>query len=281
MSSCWKLSKGWERNGVEFRVPLAVGLVRGCFLCSLRYGGLSHEHCSPAAQCGNRIEHLKRKRLRASQSSTLMSTESVQPPSAFPLASTSSSTPLSAPPPSTRVMMAEMSSSASHSLVPTEGVGYPASMDGAHCTPQDASFPNASRISGPFDSDQTPPGPVAEPTQTGFWSQPPSQQIWAPTPPTQFVQSVAPPLIQDGSNLRPPSVNSHDNNILSFSGVSGPLNAVSTVSTVTGAAFTMTCPIPYCYFQCQTILDMWRHVTWTHEPKVESVVERVTLGGIS
>ena len=216
MSSCGKLSKGWERNGVQFRVPLAAGLVRGCFLRSLRYGGLNHEHFSPAAQCGNRIQHLKRKRLRrASQSSTLMSKESIHPPPTFPLAS--------------------------HS-------------------------PNASYIPGPPNSDQTLFGLVAEPMQTGFWSQVPSQQTWELTPPTQLT-----PSIQDDFDLRAWPIDSHGNNILSYSEISGPLNTVPIVSSVTGAVFTMTCPVPHCYFQCQTIVDMWKHITWTH---LQYVVER-------
>ena len=236
-------------------------MIRGHFLCLLRYGGLKHKRSSPAMQCSNRVQCLKRR--RASRSPTPMSEESVQPPSASPSASSSSSTPPSGSSPSTRVTVTETSSSASHSPVSVEGIGCSASTDGAHCTPQDASFPIASCISGPFNSDQRIFGVVADPMQTGFWSQVPSQQTWVLTPPTQLTQSIT-PSIQDDSDLKVWPANSHGNNILSYSGISGPPNMVPAVSSVTGAVFTMICLVPHCCFQCQPIVDMWKHVTWTH-----------------
>lgn len=47
--------------------------------------------------------------------------------------------------------------------------------------------------------------------------------------------------------------------------------------------FTMTCPVPHCYYQCQTVTEIWRHITWTHvHPQpgdgIEGIVEKVVLG---
>lgn len=46
--------------------------------------------------------------------------------------------------------------------------------------------------------------------------------------------------------------------------------------------FTMTCPIPHCCYQCQTVVEIWRHITWTHvlpqpEEGIEGIVEKVVL----
>lgn len=47
--------------------------------------------------------------------------------------------------------------------------------------------------------------------------------------------------------------------------------------------FTMTCPVPHCCYQCQTVAEIWRHITWTHvrpqpDSGIEGIVERVVLG---
>ena len=47
--------------------------------------------------------------------------------------------------------------------------------------------------------------------------------------------------------------------------------------------FTMTCPVPHCYYQCQTVAEIWRHITWTHvrpqpDDGIEGIVEKVVLG---
>ena len=122
--------------------------------------------------------------------------------------------------------------------------------------------------------------------QTGYWSELSPQQAWVSTPQTQFAQLVSLPATQDDSDRRPSSVDAHGNNLLSCAGISEALNVVSNTSdAVAGAAFTMTCPIPHCYFQCQTVIDMWKHLTWAHvrpnskESGIESIVERVVLGG--
>jgi len=136
-----------------------------------------------------------------------------------------------------------------------------------------------------FESDPRLFSFVVDPTQTGFWGGLSPQQPWVSTPPTQLVSSVAPPSIQ-GDDRKSSPVDNHGNNLLSRPGLSEPLNAVQTVSdAMAGMAFTMTCPVPHCCFQCQTVLDMWKHVTWTHvrpnskESGIESIVERVVLGG--
>jgi len=223
----------------------------------------------------------------ASPSPTLTFEDAIQSPSASPLSSWHPSTPPSEP--STCVVVAEILPNASHSLVSVEDDRSPASVDSAHHHSQDFPFPQAGCGLGLFESDPRMLGFVADPIQTDFWAGPP-QQAWTSTPPTQFVQNQNPASasILDDSDLRPSNVDSHGNNLLSRSSIFEPLNVVSAASdTMTGAAFTMTCPIPHCYFQCQTILDMWRHVTWTHvrpnskESGIESIVERVVLGGLS
>jgi len=47
--------------------------------------------------------------------------------------------------------------------------------------------------------------------------------------------------------------------------------------------FTMTCPVPHCCYQCQTVVEIWRHITWTHvRPRsgdgIEEIVEKVVIG---
>ena len=220
-----------------------------------------------------------------SPSPTLTFEESVPSPSDSPLSSWNPSTPPSEP--STCVMVAEMLPSTSHSLVSVEGIRSPASSDAAHHQPQEFPFPEPSCGLGLFESDPRILGFIPDPIQTGFWTGLP-QQAWTSASPTQFVQSSTSPSIQDDSDRAPSTVDNHGNNLPSCSSISEPVNVASTASDVmTGAAFTMTCPIPHCYFQCQTVLDMWRHVTWTHvrpnskESGIESIVERVVLGGLS
>ena len=220
-----------------------------------------------------------------SPSSTLTFEESVQSPSTSSLSSWLPSTPPSEP--STCMMVAETLPSASHSLVPVEETGCSTPADGPHHTPQDFPFPEAGCVSGLFESDPRMFGFVPDPIQTSFWGELPSQQTWTSTPPAQLVQCTTPLSIQGDSDRRSSPVEGHVNSLLPCSGISEPLNVASAVSdTLTGAAFTMTCPIPHCYFQCQTVLDMWKHVTWTHvrpnskESGIESIVERVVLGGL-
>jgi len=216
-----------------------------------------------------------------SPSPTLTFEESVQSPSASSLSSWPSTPPSE---PSTCVMLAEILPGTSHPLV--EEIRSPAS-DGAHHQAQVFPFPEPSCELGLFESDPRMLGFVPDPIQTGFWTGLP-QQAWTSASPTQFVQNSTSPSIQDDSDQTPSNVDSHGNNIPSCSSISEPLNVTSATSdAITGAAFTMTCPIPHCYFQCQTVLDMWRHVTWTHvrpnskESGIESIVERVVLGGLS
>lgn len=50
-------------------------------------------------------------------------------------------------------------------------------------------------------------------------------------------------------------------------------------------SFTMTCPVPHCCFQCQAVVEIWRHMTWTHvrphpDEGIEGIVEKVVLGNI-
>ena len=219
-----------------------------------------------------------------SPSPTLTFEESVQSPSASSLSSWHPSTPPSES--STRVMVADILPNTSHSLVSVEETRSPASSASAHQA-QTFPFPEASCGLGLFESDPRMLGFVANPIQTNFWAGVP-QQSWTSTPPTQFVQNPTSPSIRDDSDRGGSTVDSHGDNILPCSSVSEPLNVASTASdAITGAAFTMTCPIPHCYFQCQTVLDVWRHVTWTHvrpnskESGIESIVERVVFGGLS
>jgi hypothetical protein len=49
--------------------------------------------------------------------------------------------------------------------------------------------------------------------------------------------------------------------------------------------FTMTCPVPHCYYQCQAVVEIWRHITWMHvRPQpgngIEGIVEKVVLGDV-
>ena len=176
-----------------------------------------------------------------------------------------------------------MSPSTSHCVVPVEQIGCSASVDGVHHTRQDFPFPGESCVSGLFESD---PGMFGYSTQTVLWGDLPSQQAWTSVP-TQLVQNTASPSVQDNSDRGTSNFDGHGNNLLSCSGISDSLNVAPTVTdAMTGAGFTMTCPIPHCCFQCRAVLDMWRHVTWTHvrpnskESGIESIVERVVLGGL-
>lgn len=165
--------------------------------------------------------------------------------------------------------------------VPSEP--WTASVDGAYHASQNIPFPDASHMSGLVEGDPVMFDFVADQIQTDFWGGPLSQQNWTPTQPTRLVQDPTSSSIQGD-----PDQTVYGNNLLPCLGISGPLNVVRTASDVmAGAAFTMTCPVPHCYFQCQTVLDMWKHITWTHvrpgskESGIEGIVERVVLGGLS
>lgn len=180
--------------------------------------------------------------------------------------------------------MTERLPSASHTLVSVEEVAA----DRPHHATQDFPFPEPSCVPGIFENDPRMFTFVADPIQRGFWGDLPSQQTWTSTPPTQVVQGTTPLSAQSDSDRRSSPVDSHGNNLLPHPEFPEPLSAVSAASdAMMGAAFTMTCPIPHCYFQCQTVLDMWKHVTWTHvrpnskDSGIESIVERVVLGGFS
>jgi hypothetical protein len=206
--------------------------------------------------------------------------EPVHSPSTSSLSSWHPSTPPSES--SICMMAAEAVPNASHSLV--EGIRCSASVDGADH--QHYPFTEASCVSGLYEGDPRMFGFAADPTQTGFWAELPSQQAWISA--THLAQNPTSPSIRGGSDSGSPLVDSHGNNLVPCSRASEPLDVPPAVSdALMGGAFTMTCPIPHCCFQCQTVLDMWRHVTWTHvrpnskESGIESIVERVVLGGLS
>lgn len=185
--------------------------------------------------------------------------------------------------------MTEVLPSTSRPLASAEGIRCPAPVDGVHHhAHQSFPLPEASCGLGLAESDPRMYDFVVDPTRTDFWGGLHSQQAWTSTPPTQFVQNPSSPSIRAGSDRGSSSVDAHGNNLASCSRISEPLNVASTIPDATGGpAFTMTCPIPHCYFQCQAVLGMWRHVTWTHvrpnskESGIESIVERVVLGGLS
>lgn len=219
-------------------------------------------------------------------SSMITFEESIQSPSESSLASWPS-TPPSEPAPTNCVMGANASPRTPHSLVPVEEIRCSAIADGPHGAPPDFPFHEDSCVSGLFENA---PGVLSfgDPIRAGFWGGLPTRQPWTSAPPTQLVQNAAPPSAQDDSGQMSSPVDSHGGNRLSCPGIFEPPSAVQAVSdAMTGAAFTMTCPLPHCYFQCQTILDMWKHVTWTHvrpnskDSGIESIVERVVLGGFS
>lgn len=161
-------------------------------------------------------------------------------------------------------------------------------VDAAHHAPQDFPFPAPNCAPGLFENDSRMFTLVANPIETGFWSELPSQQPWVSTPSTQLAQIAASPSTQCDSDQRSPPVDGNGNDLLSCPGISDALNVVPNLSdAMMGAAFTMTCPIPHCCFQCQTVVDMWKHLTWTHvrpnskESGIENIVECVVLGGSS
>lgn len=155
-----------------------------------------------------------------------------------------------------------------------------------HHATQDFPFPAPNCAPGIFEGDPRMFSLVSNTVQTSFWGDLPSQQHWASTPLTQLAQIVASPSIQCDSDRRSPPVDGNGDDLLSCPGISNQLNVVPSISdAMVEAAFTMTCPIPHCCFQCQTVVDMWKHLTWTHvrpnstESGIESIVERVVLGG--
>lgn len=154
-----------------------------------------------------------------------------------------------------------------------------------HHTTRNFPFPPQNCVPGLLEGDSGVFTLVANPVQTGFWDEEHSQQPWAST---QLAQIAASPQIQCDSDRRPSSVDGNTNDLLSCPGIPNPLDAVPNLSdAIMEAAFTMTCPIPHCCFQCQTVVDMWKHLTWTHvrpnskESGIENIVECVVLGGSS
>lgn len=215
----------------------------------------------------------------ASPSPAFTFDESVRSPSTSSLSSWDPSTPPSETSPSNRAMVMEALSRSSHPLVPV-GVPCSTTADGIHHAPQDFPFSVTDCVHGLYEGDSRMFGFVADPIQ--IWSEIHPQQPWSST------QTVTPPSTNGDSDRRPSSVDAHGSALLSCPGISESLNLVPNISdTAAGAAFTMTCPIPHCYFQCQTVVDMWKHLTWTHvrpnskESGIESIVERVVLSGNS
>ena len=113
--------------------------------------------------------------------------------------------------------------------------------------------------------------PITIPTSTddpaGCWQGaiPPSE-LWKGCPPessivgenVQFYQPSQPLAVRTG----PPAFNNS--------------------STHPQISFTMTCPVPHCCYQCQTAVEIWRHITWAHvHPQpgdgIEGIVEKVVL----
>jgi hypothetical protein len=196
------------------------------------------------------------------------------------------STPPSESSPSSRVMVVQALPTTSYSSVPVEEIACPTTVDESHRhVPQTFSFPPTC-VSGLFESDPRIFGFVADATPTGFWGGISSQKPWIPTPPVQVSQITASPPIQSDSDRSALPAGTRGNGLLPCSGIPEALSVVPNISEgITGPGFTMTCPVPHCYFQCQTTVDMWKHLTWTHvrpnstESGIESIVERVVLGG--
>ena len=176
---------------------------------------------------------------------------------------------------------------ASYASVPVEDITCSTTAGEVHNhSTQPFSFPTPDCVSGLFESDS---GifTVADPIQTDYWTELTSQQPWVSTPLTQPAQIVtsSSPIRCDPVRMTSP-VDDNGTDLLSCPGITNPLNVVPNLSdAMIGTAFTMTCPIPHCYFQCQTVVDMWKHLTWSHvrpnskESGIESIVERVVLGG--
>ena len=152
-----------------------------------------------------------------------------------------------------------------------------------HNVPQDFAFTTPACASGAFESDPRMFNYVADPI---LWGEFPSQQPWASIPSTQVSQAVTSPPIQDHdeSDRRALPVESNDHSLLPCPGIQDTADVITDDGMAEGG-FTLTCPIPHCYFQCQTVAEVWKHLTWTHvrpnskESGIECIVERVVLGG--
>lgn len=64
-----------------------------------------------------------------------------------------------------------------------------------------------------------------------------------------------------------------------------PTHTFDNTSPQPSIPFTMTCPVPHCCYQCQTVVEIWRHITWAHvrpqpDDGIEGIVEKVVLGNV-
>lgn len=227
----------------------------------------------PAIHCRNRLQSLQRTRdaTSASTKEPPNGSDSLPPPS---LSNLSTPAPLSSsgtPIPSTaKTHLPREPPEGKSSAVPL----IPASEGEANCQLELERFPEPPRKEGFLDPPRLQHGfptvicpPTAESvrcwqesiTPTELWKNSPTENptIWENL---QFYQ-------------HPQLLTVHIDPAFSFNNTSPALS------------FTMTCPVPHCCFQCQTVVEIWRHITWSHvrprpDDGIAGIVEKVVLGSV-
>ena len=85
-----------------------------------------------------------------------------------------------------------------------------------------------------------------------------------------------------GISMTGQSVQLYPQVLISHMDPTAPFNNSSSYPLI---PFIMTCPVPHCCYQCQSVVEIWRHITWTHvrpqsDDGTEGIVEKVILGNI-
>lgn len=257
--------------------------LRGAFQ---KYGNKWHTIAStlqgrPAIHCRNRLQSLQRARATVESSANPSSGE---PPSELDSLSSPPSLSFSSPSPSsssghstpsllkTHLPAEEYSQgNTSTALVIPVCDGEPDSRFGLSVppeTPRNETFHISPQV-------LQRPSPVTAPTPTSdpsnFWQESVSlSEFWRDCPPESPFTGECAQLYQ------PPQVL-----IVHVD----PTVPFSNSSPHTPVPFTMTCPVPHCCYQCRTVAEIWRHITWAHvrpqpDDGIEGIVEKVVLGNV-
>ena len=225
-----------------------------------------------AIHCRNRLQSLQRVKAAVEDTVSPPTNEPLSAPEILPSPSLSSFSVPSPPSPSIPLtpplFPGEEPSQGNSSTAPTIPV-YDTGSD-CHLTPEfpPETHPNGSFQISPQVLQHGFPITISTPTDdpTGCWQGviPPSE-LWKGSPPENSIVEGDVQFYQPPQDLITHAFNNSSSN--------API------------PFTMTCPVPHCCYQCQTVAEIWRHITWTHvrphpDDGIEGIVEKVVLGNV-
>ena len=244
---------------------------------------VTHQGTAPlmgyvAIHCRNRLQSLQRARAVVEDAVSPPANEPLSAPESSPSPSLSSfsipSPPRSSSPLTLSLLTGEGPSQVSSSTAPTiPGHDTEPECQFNHGFPPE-SHPNESFQISPQILQHGFPIAISAPTDdpAGCWQGviPPSELWKGPSPENSIVG-------EDVQFYQPPqALTMH---------VDPAPHTFNNSSSNTPIIFTMTCPVPHCCYQCQTVVEIWRHFTWTHvhpqpDDGIEGIVEKVVLGNV-